>query len=296
MSVQRKPSSQQLPVVTGAYGSMAAAATTTSSTAVVSDASLPASGSLGSPVLAIDSASDLAVDVADVPKEPHFEGAQVIRDVIVGLSDGLTVPFALAAGLASLNNSRLVVTAGFAEIVAGSISMGLGGFLAGLSEIEHYDNERLREEREVETVPLREQEEIAEIFEPYGISREIVQPIIDVLVQNKEVWVDFMMKFELNLEKPDRNRTWISALTIGVSYFLGGLVPLIPYIFISTAVSALYVSAGVTILALFIFGYFKARMLGNRHPFLSALQMAVVGTAAAGAAFGIAKLIPQEAA
>nr|KAJ3416799.1 hypothetical protein HK105_001177 [Polyrhizophydium stewartii] len=285
MSVQRKPSSQQLPVVTGAYGSMAAAATTTSSTAVVSDASLPASGSLGSPVLAIDSASDLAVDVADVPKEPHFEGAQVIRDVIVGLSDGLTVPFALAAGLASLNNSRLVVTAGFAEIVAGSISMGLGGFLAGLSEIEHYDNERLREEREVETVPLREQEEIAEIFEPYGISREIVQPIIDVLVQNKEVWVDFMMKFELNLEKPDRNRTW-----------LGGLVPLIPYIFISTAVSALYVSAGVTILALFIFGYFKARMLGNRHPFLSALQMAVVGTAAAGAAFGIAKLIPQEAA
>ncbi|EGF83634.1 hypothetical protein BATDEDRAFT_5214, partial [Batrachochytrium dendrobatidis JAM81] len=230
-------------------------------------------------------------ELIEHPLEPHFEGAQIIRDVIVGLADGLTVPFALAAGLASLNNSRLVITAGLAEIVAGAISMGLGGYLAGLSEIEHYDNERIREVHEVETVPLREEQEIAEIFEPYGISADIVKPMVDVLKQNKDVWVDFMMKFELNLEKPDKNRTWISALTIGTSYFIGGIVPLLPYVFISTAIDALYVSAAATIVTLFIFGYFKAAMMGSRHPFYSAVQMAFVGAAAAGSAFGIAKLI-----
>ncbi|KAI8928804.1 VIT family-domain-containing protein [Entophlyctis helioformis] len=242
-----------------------------------------------------DDNDDDTSSIADSHKEPHFEGAEIIRDVIVGLSDGLTVPFALAAGLASLNNSRLVVTAGIAEIVAGSISMGLGGYLAGLSEIEHYNSERIREVREVETVPHREEEEIAEIFEPYGITRSVVQPMIDVLKQDKEVWVDFMMKFELNLEKPSVHRSWISALTIGFSYFMGGLVPLMPYVFINSAITALNVSVAVTILALLIFGYVKARLLGISKPLSSALQMAIIGAVAAGAAYGIAKAIPQEA-
>ncbi|KAH6565853.1 hypothetical protein BASA61_002019 [Batrachochytrium salamandrivorans] len=254
----------------------------------------PPNGMPSTQLVSIEDPPMLDDDQFNDSPEPHFEGAAVIRDVIVGLADGLTVPFALAAGLASLNNSRLVVTAGFAEIVAGAISMGLGGYLAGLSEIEHYDSERLREVREVETVPLQEEQEILELFEPYGIPTEIVQPMVDILKQDKDTWVDFMMKFELNLEKPDKNRTWISALTIGTSYFLGGLVPLIPYIFIAKTENALYVSAAATILVLLLFGYFKAKMLGNRHPIYSAFQMAFVGAAAAGCAFGIAKTIPQD--
>jgi hypothetical protein len=130
-------------------------------------------------------------------KEPHFGGAEIVRDVVIGLSDGLTVPFALAAGLATLDNSRLVVTAGLAEVVAGAISMGLGGYMAGLSELEHYDAERKREMHEVETVPWREEEEIVEIFEPYGLNREALQPMLDGLKANKDAWVDFSEFFIL---------------------------------------------------------------------------------------------------
>ena len=188
-------------------------------------------------------------------KEPHFGSAEVVRDIVIGLSDGLTVPFALAAGLATLDNSRLVVTAGMAEVVAGAISMGLGGYLAGLSEIEHYDAERLREKHEVETVPEREEEEIVEIFEPFGLTKKDLAPMLNVLRNDKEAWVDFMMKFELQLERPSVFRSWISALTIGFSYFLGGLIPLIPYMVISEAMKAMELSIGVTLLALFIFGF-----------------------------------------
>ncbi|KAJ3323109.1 hypothetical protein HDV06_002121 [Boothiomyces sp. JEL0866] len=229
----------------------------------------------------------------DSHAEPHFGSAEVIRDVIVGLSDGLTVPFALAAGLATLDSSRIVVTAGVAEVVAGSISMALGGYLAGLSEIEHYDSERIREQVEVDELPERETQEIYEIFEPYGMNDKQLQPLIAKLQSDKEIWVDFMMKFELGLERPDPNRSWISALTIGVSYFGGGVVPLLPYVFISHAMTALMVSAIVTVVALFIFGYVKSILLGNVRPFLGALQMTIVGALAAGAAFGIASLLPK---
>jgi VIT1/CCC1 family predicted Fe2+/Mn2+ transporter len=224
--------------------------------------------------------------------EPHFGSAEVIRDIIVGLSDGLTVPFALAAGLAALNNSRLVVTAGLAEIVAGSISMGVGGYLAGMSEIEHYNSEREREAMEVELLPEREMQEIRDIFEPYGMDRAALEPLLDALTHNKEAWIDFMMKFELNMEKPDANRAWISAVTIGVSYLLGGMVPLIPYMLISSAFVALWASVAATVGALFLFGYIKARLFGTPNPLMSAVQMAGVGSLAAGAAFGIARLIP----
>ena len=183
--------------------------------------------------------------------------ADVVRDIVIGLSDGLTVPFALAAGLATLNSSRLVVTAGMAEVVAGAISMGLGGYLAGLSEIEHYDAERAREVHEVETIPEREEDEIVEIFEPYGLSRNDLEPMLKALKNDKESWVDFMMKFELQLERPSAFRSWISAITIGLSYLLGGLIPLIPYMIILEANNAMMVSIGVTLLSLFIFGFVK---------------------------------------
>jgi VIT1/CCC1 family predicted Fe2+/Mn2+ transporter len=224
--------------------------------------------------------------------EPHFGSAEVVRDIIVGLSDGLTVPFALAAGLAALNNTRLVVTAGLAEIVAGSISMGVGGYLAGMSEIEHYTAERKREAMEVELMPEREIQEIREIFSPYGMNRAALEPMLEVLANNKEAWIDFMMKFELNMEKPDKHRAWISAITIGFSYLLGGMVPLVPYMLIESAYAALWASVFATVLALFLFGYIKAHLFGIPNPLQSALQMAAVGSLAAGAAFGIARLIP----
>ncbi|ORY52074.1 DUF125-domain-containing protein [Rhizoclosmatium globosum] len=225
--------------------------------------------------------------------EPHFAGAEIVRDVVVGLSDGLTVPFALSAGLASLGNSRFVVLAGMAEIVAGAISMGLGGYLAGRSEIEHYDSEYIREETEVREVPERELEEIVEIFEPYGMDRQSLEPLLCKLKANPKQWIDFMMKFELNLEKPDGSRVWISALTIGGSYFMGGLVPLIPYMFVADSEIALNISIAVTLIVLFIFGFVKAKFLGVNTPFRSAFEMMVVGAVASGAAFGIAKAMPQ---
>ncbi|KAJ2995125.1 hypothetical protein HDV02_001063 [Globomyces sp. JEL0801] len=215
--------------------------------------------------------------------EPHFGSQEIVRDIIVGLSDGLTVPFALAAGLAALDNSRLVLIAGVAEVVAGSISMALGGFLAGLSEIEHYDSERKREVYEVEEMPIHEENEIVEIFEPYGLDRTALQPLLDHLKANKETWVDFMMKFELNLERPDPNRSWA-----------GGVIPLIPYALIPVARTALMYSAICTIVTLFIFGYVKSVLVGYKKPLWGGFQMMLVGSLAAGAAFGVAKLIPQQ--
>ncbi|KAJ3083204.1 DUF125-domain-containing protein [Rhizoclosmatium globosum] len=225
--------------------------------------------------------------------EPHFEGAEIIRDVVVGLSDGLTVPFALTAGLASLGDSRFVVLAGMAEIVAGAISMGLGGYLAGKSEIEHYDSEYAREAKEIREVPEREEAEIVEIFEPYGLDRESIEPLLVKLKANPEQWIEFMMKFELNLEKPDSSRVWVSALTIGGSYFMGGLVPLIPYMVVPDSYTALTISILSTLVVLFIFGYFKAKLLGVTKPLKSAFEMMLVGACASGAAYGIAKAMPQ---
>ncbi|KAI9333668.1 VIT family-domain-containing protein [Obelidium mucronatum] len=234
-----------------------------------------------------------SVRSVDSHLEPHFAGAEVIRDVVVGLSDGLTVPFALTAGLASLGNSRFVVLAGMAEIVAGAISMGLGGYLAGRSEIEHYESEYAREQKEIVEVPEKEEAEILEIFEPYGMSKESITPLLDVLKANPTQWVEFMMKYELNLEKPDPSRVWVSALTIGGSYFMGGLVPLIPYMLIADSYMALYYSIGCTLLVLLVFGFVKGKLVGVNSPTRSAFEMMFVGAAASAAAFWIAKAMPQ---
>lgn len=224
-------------------------------------------------------------------QEKHVTGSETIRDIVIGMSDGLTVPFALAAGLSgAVSSSGLVVTAGIAEIVAGSIAMGLGGYLAGKTEADHYRSELKREYEEVERVPEQEKIEVKEVFAGFGLSEQLQNQIADELAKDKKQWVDFMMRFELGLEEPNPNRATKSALTIGVSYIIGGIIPLSPYLFIDNAQAALGYSCVVTVLCLFVFGYFKSIMTGQ-SAFAGALKVVVIGALAAGAAFTMAKLI-----
>lgn len=223
--------------------------------------------------------------------ENHLKSSDFISDIVIGMSDGLTVPFALAAGLSgAVDSNNIVVTAGIAEIVAGSIAMGLGGYLAGKTEQEHYENELKREYEEVERVPEREIEEVKEVFAEYGLSPESQHLIAMELSKDKKKWVDFMMKFELGLEEPHPNRARNSAVTIGTSYIVGGLLPLLAYVFTDTPTNGLILSAIITTICLFIFGYFKSKVTGQ-SPFFGALKVTLIGFVAAGAAFGIAKLI-----
>jgi VIT1/CCC1 family predicted Fe2+/Mn2+ transporter len=223
--------------------------------------------------------------------EHHFTGSEFVRDIVIGMSDGLTVPFALAAGLSGIANSNaIVITGGLAEIAAGSIAMGLGGYLAAKSDAEHYAAERVTEQREVELIPDKEVAEVEQVFLSYGLDKEQSSLVANELSQRPEAWVDFMMRFELGLEEPDPKRARSSALTIGLSYIVGGLVPLAPYILISTSGTALLFSVIFTLMALLVFGYVKGRFTGT-HPFRSAIQTALIGGLAASAAFGLAKLI-----
>ena len=223
--------------------------------------------------------------------ERHFTAGAVVRDVVIGMSDGLTVPFALAAGLSgAVDNSHIVVVAGLAEIAAGSIAMGLGGYLAARSDAEHYESERLREEREVREIPDEEALEVQKVFADYGLSHDESVPVVQALTRKPKQWVDFMMRFELGLEAPDPKRAVQSAFTIAASYICGGIIPLAPYMTLHSARMALVWSVVVTLLALGIFGYIKGRFTGSR-PGRSATQTIVIGGLAAGAAFLLAKLI-----
>ena len=223
--------------------------------------------------------------------ERHFTGSETVRDVVIGMSDGLTVPFALAAGLSgAVASAHVVVVAGLAEIAAGSIAMGLGGFLAARSDAEHYEQELAREQKEVALIPEAEATEVAEIFESYGLSKEESQPVVAALRQKPQAWVKFMMRFELGLEEPGRGRALRSALTIAGAYAVGGFVPLFPYMLLSRMQSALFLSVSLTLLALFVFGYIKGRFTGTA-PLRGAVQTLVIGALAAGAAFFIAKSI-----
>ena len=225
--------------------------------------------------------------------EKHFTGSEIVRDIVIGMSDGLTVPFALAAGLSGIAHSTaIVITGGLAEIAAGSIAMGLGGYLAARSDVEHYANERENERREVEVIPAKEKDEVVQVLLTYGLEKEQSKLVANALSKRPEAWIDFMMRFELGLEKPDPKRALKSALTIGLSYIIGGLVPLTPYMLISNAGSALLFSVIFTLLALLIFGYVKGRFTGGR-PIRSALQTALIGGLAAAAAFGLAKFISR---
>jgi len=227
--------------------------------------------------------------------ERHFTASDVVRDIVIGMSDGLTVPFALAAGLSgglagTANHNAIIVTAGLAEIAAGSIAMGLGGYLAAKSDAEHYVKEREREKQEVAEIPHEEMREVSEVFQDYGLTEEETRPIVEALRRQPKKWIDFMMRFELGLEKPEPKRAMTSALTIGGAYAAGGFVPLLPYMLTSIPSRALYVSMGVTLMALVIFGFVKGRFTGMR-PVRSALQTALIGSAAAGAAYIIARAI-----
>jgi VIT1/CCC1 family predicted Fe2+/Mn2+ transporter len=224
-------------------------------------------------------------------KEQHFTASETVRDIVIGMSDGLTVPFAIAAGMSGATaQTSLVVIAGLAEIAAGSISMGLGGYLSGRTDVEHYQTERSREERETQVVPEIEAQEVSTILRDFGLQEAQIPPVVEAMRKNPEKWVDFMMRFELGLEEPNPRRAMQSALTIGLSYAISGFIPLAPYMLISSTTTALYVSVVVTILALFVFGFIKGRITGV-SAFGSALQTALIGGVAAGAAFAIARLI-----
>lgn len=223
--------------------------------------------------------------------ERHFTAGETVRDVVIGMSDGLTVPFALAAGLSgAVDSTSLIVVAGLAEVAAGSIAMGLGGYLAAKSDAEHYDSERQREQREVKELPRSEEDEVEQIFESYGLTKEQSAPLVASLRERPEAWVDFMMRFELGLERPDPARAFQSALTIATAYVVGGLIPLVPYMLLTKAQEALVLSALFTLFALLVFGYVKGRFTGTR-PFRSAFQTMLIGGVAAGVAFLIARAV-----
>jgi vacuolar iron transporter family protein len=222
--------------------------------------------------------------------EKHFQSSEVVRDIVIGMADGLTVPFALAAGLSgAVDTSRLVVVAGLAEIAAGSIAMGLGGYLAARTDAEHYASERLREEREIIERTDDERAEVLEILNSYGVEPEQGAQILAAFEKKPKTWVDWMMRFELGLDEPDPKRAPRSAATIACSYIAGGMIPLAPYMTITSSRVALQYSVVATIVALALFGYVKGRFTGG-HPVQSAIRTTFIGGLAAGAAYGLAKL------
>jgi len=223
--------------------------------------------------------------------EEHFESSEKVRDFVIGMSDGLTVPFALAAGLSgAVDSTAIVITAGLAEIAPGSIAMGLGGYLAGRTEIEHYDSEERREYDEVINKHEIEIEETKEIFAEYGISEDLQEKVAREMAKHPKKWVDFMMRFELGLERPHRHRALQSASIIGISYVIGGLIPLSAYFFTESSQEGLIYSSFITMICLILFGLVKSKLTGQPL-FKGTLRVAFVGAAAAAAAFGIAKLI-----
>lgn len=223
--------------------------------------------------------------------ERHFTATELVRDVVIGMSDGLTVPFALAAGISGVGaGTHIVVTAGLAEIAAGSIAMGLGGFLAARTDYEHYATEKQREWDEIQAVPGKEKEEVAQTFKEFGLSDSAIRPIVETLSKDRTRWVDFMMRFELGLDKPDPARAGKSAITIAVAYILGGMIPLAPYMLLPNLNQALIASVILTLAALFVFGFVKGRFTGL-NAWRSGLQTILVGGVAAAVAFGLARWI-----
>jgi len=224
-------------------------------------------------------------------KERHFMASELVHNIVIGMSDGLTVPFAIAAGLSGTDvSTRIVVIGGLSEIAAGSISMGLGGYLSGRTDLEHYNRERKREKRETEEVPQQELREVEDILTGFGLEEDQSKPVAKAISKDKNRWIDFMMRFELGLDKPDPHTALRSALTIGLSYAGSGFIPLSPYFAASSVQTALYISVGVTLTALFVFGFLKGRVMGI-NALQSGLQTLLIGGVAAGAAFIIARLI-----
>ena len=226
--------------------------------------------------------------------EQHLHSSEALRDIVIGMSDGLTVPFALAAGLSgAVSNNTIIVIAGIAEICAGAIAMGLGGYLAGKTEQDHYKSEMKREYYEVDHLRHREMEETKEFFANIGLSEELQEKAAEEIAKDKDKWVEFMMKYELGLDEPDPKRAAKSAFNIGMSYVVGGLVPLSRYFFIDTPMAALEVSVGVTLICLFVFGFFKSKITGV-NAWAGAFRVMLIGAMAAAAAFGVAKIFEGQ--
>lgn len=224
-------------------------------------------------------------------QEKHLTSSDLLKDIVIGMSDGLTVPFALAAGLSgAVSNTHLIVIAGIAEIAAGSIAMGLGGYLAGKTEQDHYNSELRNEYEEIETKTEVEKEEVRVFFREWGFSKNLQDQAVEEICKDKDLWVNFMMKHELGLDKPDPKRATKSAFNIGASYIVGGFIPLSPYFFVTNILDALKISVVVTLICLFVFGYFKSKLTGV-NPLIGGLKVMMIGAAAAAAAFGIAKAI-----
>jgi len=221
--------------------------------------------------------------------EKHLKSSAFITDIVIGMSDGLTVPFALAAGLSgAVQSNTIIITAGIAEIIAGSIAMGLGGYLAGKTEQEHYVTELKREYEEIVEKPEVEKQEVREALAGFGLSKNAQDFVADELAKDKDQWVRFMMKYELCLEEPDVKRARNSAANIGISYIVGGLIPLSGYFFTDIPQKGLVVSAILTVISLFVFGYFKAKVTGQ-SPLNGALKVTLIGISAASAAYLVAK-------
>ncbi len=223
--------------------------------------------------------------------EGHLRSSDIIKDMVIGMADGLTVPFALAAGLSgAVESSGIIITAGIAEIAAGSIAMGLGGFLAGKTEVDHYASELKREYEEVEKFPEIEKLEVREIFAELGLPSHLQHEVAEVIASDKNKWVNFMMRYELGLEKPHVSRARQSAFTIGLAYIVGGIIPLSPYFFVDNTIEGLCYSCGITLIALFIFGFLKSRLTGQK-PLRGAMKVVAIGALAALTAFILAKLV-----
>ena len=223
--------------------------------------------------------------------EQHFTASETVRDLVIGTADGLTVPFALAAGLSgAVAANPLIVTAGFAEIAAGCVAMGLGGYLAARTDAQHFSAERAREEQETIDWPERERWEVAAILHRYGMRGETLQRATEAVASDRKRWVDFMMRFELELSEPAPGRAAQSAATIGGAYVVGGLIPLLPYLMLAETRPALQLSAVLTGIALLGFGWLKARATGL-PPLRGAVQTLAVGGLAALVAYLVARWV-----
>lgn len=226
--------------------------------------------------------------------EEHLQSSDLLTDIVIGMSDGLTVPFALAAGLSgAVDSTSVIVIAGIAEIAAGSIAMGLGGYLAGKTEQDHYTSELKKEYWEIDNKRDVEIAEVKQVFADWGLSEDIQQQATQEIIKDRKKWVDFMMKHELGLDEPDPKRARRSAFNIGASYIIGGLVPLSPYFFVHNSLDGLKISVIITLICLYVFGYFKSKLTGV-NPWNGGLKVMLIGAAAAGAAFGIARLIEMH--
>lgn len=223
--------------------------------------------------------------------EAHFSGSEIVRDVVLGMSDGLTVPFALAAGLSgAVSDASVILVAGVAELAAGAIAMGLGGYLAAKSDVDTWKSELRREREEVKEIPAEEREEVRKVFRGWGLRGDVLEKATDAVCSDHDRWINFMMREELNLTEPDPKRARMSAVTIGGSYVAGGAIPLAPYLFHVPVSTALLASVAVTLVALAIFGGIKGRLTG-RPPLKEAARTVLVGALASGAAYTLARLI-----